>query len=392
MNKFEQAGQYVWENLYCDKTGLIYDARSSTNADGAVRHLPTPEEIKCQIPNPCGWGTGMEDSVLNNGSMLEALLAKQAVTGEDLSREAGNLMRGLLLCANVSHSPGFLARSVHPADGCSHYINSSRDQYTHWVYAGWKYFHSPLCTDSQKEAIRQALASFALRAEREIIPENGYCYLRTDGKPAVVSQMWGDIGAHEYLRLPMIYAAAWDVTQEERFLALYRGIREEALEKSFALQPSYPMAYALLQMQYSVRLLYDLFGDRDYGNLMNEVADRVMGFASKATLSAFDHPYANWRSRPAIYLFGSPQGGYAYYVPQHTECYEKAFFPVRHVSEALIVQALCPDRAIPDSQIETLWNIAGALELSRHSTYAPVLLFDAYWMLRSRGYLSEKLF
>ena len=129
------AWRMAFERLWCEKTKLFYDFLSEDTPDGAISHLPTPEMIARQVPNPCGWGTGMEDSVLNGGVMLEALIALYQRTGEaSILPALHEVAEGLLACAQVSGQEGFLARSLSPADGESHYSNSSRDQYTHWVY------------------------------------------------------------------------------------------------------------------------------------------------------------------------------------------------------------------------------------------------------------------
>ena len=61
-NQVDQAWEYVWKRLYLPSTNLIYDYITSYEEGHYLERLPTPEEIKQQQPNPCGWGTGMEDS------------------------------------------------------------------------------------------------------------------------------------------------------------------------------------------------------------------------------------------------------------------------------------------------------------------------------------------
>lgn len=59
------------KNLYCPETELFYDYRTSADPAERFALLPTAEEIGVDFPNPCGWGTGMEDCSLNGGLALE---------------------------------------------------------------------------------------------------------------------------------------------------------------------------------------------------------------------------------------------------------------------------------------------------------------------------------
>ena len=169
---------YIVNCLFYEKTNLIYDFRVSFEQDGCISDLPTPEEISLNIPNACGWGTGMEDSVLNAGTFMEAIIARYAVTGDkSLSDIAHKVYKGMELCASVSDKKGFVARSVSPVDNSSHYINSSRDQYTHFVYAAYKYYHSDLCCDDDRRSINRIITDIAELCIKEVVPENNYTLL-----------------------------------------------------------------------------------------------------------------------------------------------------------------------------------------------------------------------
>ena len=143
--KTEQLWEFIRDSFFCEKTNLIYDFRIHTGKNGCTDDLPTPYEVSKSFPNPSGYGTGMEDSVLNGGAFLEAVIAKYEVThDESLRGQCQKLVKGLLLCASVSCEKGFVARSVLPADCKSYYINSSRDQYTHWIYGLYRAYFSDL--------------------------------------------------------------------------------------------------------------------------------------------------------------------------------------------------------------------------------------------------------
>ena len=56
----------VFENEYlADTTNLVYDYRNTLDHDHRWDALPTPEEIAKRLPNPCSWGSGMENGMIN---------------------------------------------------------------------------------------------------------------------------------------------------------------------------------------------------------------------------------------------------------------------------------------------------------------------------------------
>ena len=109
----EKAWQFTWDNFFCDKTNLIYDYLvRDIDGDALIGHLPSIEEINKQIPNACGWGTGMEDSVLSAGSMLDAIVARYNVTEDrNMKPLADKVFDGMMRCV-VDLEDGFISRSV----------------------------------------------------------------------------------------------------------------------------------------------------------------------------------------------------------------------------------------------------------------------------------------
>lgn len=171
--------------------------------------------------------------MLSGGTALDALIADYNVTGDaSLKAIADKLFKGMMLCANCGKTHGFIARAVSPKDGVSHYTDTSRDQYTHWVYAAIRLYNSSLCDNGQKAHIRRVLVALAERCETNVTKENDYNILRDDGKKGLVGKMWGDIGPHEYLRLPMFYLAAYHVSGDGHWKEMCFKYRDEALEKS----------------------------------------------------------------------------------------------------------------------------------------------------------------
>ena len=89
----DQAWEMIWTRFYQPKIQTFADYLSSYEAGHEQNHLPTAEEVGRQYPNPCGYGTGMEDGMILGGAMLSILADRFAVTGEDAlraqSREVG---------------------------------------------------------------------------------------------------------------------------------------------------------------------------------------------------------------------------------------------------------------------------------------------------------------
>ena len=96
--------------------------------------------------------------------MLSVLCDRFEVTKDESLREkAANVFAGLKSCVTVHGVQGFVARNVCTEDAKSTYINSSRDQVTHFVHGLWQYFNSPLPDEVAKQQIRVILADVAER-------------------------------------------------------------------------------------------------------------------------------------------------------------------------------------------------------------------------------------
>ncbi|MBQ8758132.1 MAG: hypothetical protein IJZ20_00390, partial [Clostridia bacterium] len=252
----------AFDRFYCPKTKLFYEFvtdRQGKAWDG----LPTVSEIEEAYPNPCGWGTGMEDGVMNNSTAIDVLISAHNIGVTGVEDKIKEMISGLLSCQFNDKNYGFVARSVSPYDGKSHYIESSRDQYTQFVYSLMRYYSSDLCDDGTKERIRNALVAVSEKCKREVTPENDFHMLREDASVGKVNKMWGDIGAHERLRLPMFYLAAYKASGEDEWQALYKKYRDEALEKSLAFDKDKSRLYCSLQMMCSLRAVYDYDDDED---------------------------------------------------------------------------------------------------------------------------------
>lgn len=395
--RIDIAWNFIFEKLVHPSTHQIYDYRTSEDADGAFRHLPTPEEMNKCIPNPCGWFTGMEDSDINGGIMLDASLDRYEVTGdESVKSYIDELYEGLMLNTRVSEQKGFLARAVHPADGKSHYMNPSRDQYTHWIYAMTHYYDSDLCNEDRREEIRNVLVSFAEKAERDVTEENDMSLLREDGKPALVCRMMGEkVMWHETNRLPMFYMAAYHVSGDVHWLDMYKSIRDWALDKAEKIEFDmnfYKGVFALMQMQISLKLLYDLETEESYRErykaLMHRVAEGTEPyiFVSLECLDGYNNPttVVPWRDCPPEFIeMTRVSHGYEVYMRDvYRASVGDSFTTMRNASEGIIAQCLCPDFKVKKEQEEAFERAVSFIDFSKAFNYFPVNFCGAYWALR----------
>ena len=406
--------------LFSPKTNLIYDNRVGDASDANLVCLPTPAEIGCNFPSPTGWCTGMEDSVLNGGAFLLAAMRRHDATGDEESLKVARLLLdGLCRCAENVKTPGFLARSLSPDDGKSHYLNSSRDQYTLFAYALWRYHGWRRARAEEKSRIGRLLVGCARYAERCMTPESDFTLLREDGGPAKVSQMWtarpgvdldptdtiaryGGISPHEALRLPQLYAAAYAVSGDAHWRTKELEVTDAGIEMSFGRMPRVANGHALLQMQLSVRQLWELEADggrKDrYLKLMNRVADLSQGTFERAratcekigfdfTASAIDwrtclmryEGYARWEE-------GTPEpvGDFRYFVPVRPESFVAAHKALRETAESQLVLQLCPGRAVPAERTEHFEKVFSGIDYTRlHVSVGPVHAVLVHWLARN---------
>ena len=385
------AWSVVMDRFYRPEEKLIFDYVSGKDGEWGFSHLPTLEEIAANVPNEAGWGTGMEDCTLNAGSMLEAIIARYEVTKDESLREvATDIFDGFYTNATVSKDKGFLARSVSPIDKRSHYINSSRDQYTHWMYMGVMFYKSDLSTPEQKEKIREVLVSFAEKADRDVIPENKYALLREDGKPGTYCEMYGKMGIHEYHRGPMIYMAAYAVTKDKKWLDTYKNkYRDWALEGAEKINYETinreTFCYLFLQMQYSLRLIYDYEDEPSYKeryyNLMKIISTiaykHVKAAEEKMDSLEFKSVVGGWREAPARLI--EMRHGVACY-SHSVDAIDDVFRIMRNAAEAIIIGCVCPDFEYNAEEQDTIERFLYNAKYEKAYCYWPVQCVSAYWM------------
>jgi len=385
--QIDRAWEATWSRFYLPKVQTFGDYLSSYETGKEQAHLPTTEEVKRQYPNPCGYSTGLEDGAILGGAMLSALCDQFTVTGEEtLRQKAYNVFEGLYRCVTVHGVRGFVARNICPEDGTSIYINSSRDQVTHFVHGLWRYYHSPLSTDAIKMQIRTALADVAERMIEFVTPENDYDFCRADGEhgPLNICRMW-NVQAHEAARLPMIYAAAWDTTHHERYREQWRRYVAEAIKQS-ATPDEHKPAYALLQMQISLEVLHALEPEPNLKMTIHERMTHVRDLAAKRfksilTIIAKKSPEdmrmlgPDWRH---VAVWKNQKG---YPNPQWGP-YREIWHITREAGESALTCLMIDPDSFSDSQRTALRDLIQRFDYAHNSSCGIIYHLAAYWKAR----------
>ena len=266
----------IKEQLFDSRVNLFYDYVTSHDREQRFAHLPCAQEIEVDFPNPCGCGTGMEDCMLNAGSVLD-ILCKLFPDPEFIAK----IVKGIALCCEGHHRSGFVARgfSLPPESRC--YSNTSRDQLTLAVYGLWRVIHSSkdISTELREEASR-LIELIACDCRKHIIPETRYNLLRLDGKPALASEMWNCYD-HEALRLPMVYIAAFEATGKGFYLDWAHEYLPVALEKTLSSKEQHFWWHLpITQMQLSILLIAESECVSEYMTMLSLAMEKLSAVAA----------------------------------------------------------------------------------------------------------------
>ena len=403
--------EFLWnqilERLYHPGTELIYDYVTSRDPLRRFDHLPAPEEVAANFPNPCGWSTGMEDCMLNAGSMLEILrLRREDDGGSPADTEfACRLLNGIHRCATVHGRPGFVARGISPRDGKSCYGNSSRDQFTLAVYGVWRFLRAfPDAPAAELRKARELLRSIALYCESAVTPERDYDLGRLDGGRAVVSKMW-QCDAHEVLRLPMIYAAAFEATGEKHWLeeaGRYVGPGLAITRKVTSKECGWDIPIAQLQLSLRFFLESALFPELKSG--FAAAMERVSGLtrpifrrqlaAALSFSGDWGALYENWRLLPMRITPQtlSPDGrsavfdGKTYLNPCFGSAYAEPNSYLRSIGNCLSALLLDDNTVLPDAELDSLRQVLLRVDFARCSGSGQIQLLHGCRLALHRGY------
>jgi hypothetical protein len=384
-SSIEQAWRASWDRFFHDGTHLFYDFVCSYDPDKRWTGLPTPEEARSAYPNPNGWATGMEDCAISGGLML-AMVCDRFTATEDaaLRPYAQKVFAGLVSLGTLGATDGFVIRGLCPADGRSHYPESSRDQYTWYVYGLWRYFHSPLSQPEEKATMRRIIAAICGRMERNVVAANGYRIGKDTGEfDSIVDKMWEN-AAHEVARLPMIYAIGAEMTGESHWQDLADRYAPEAAAKSK--EESTKTPYALLQQQISMEALYALEKNpalkQQWLEALRLVADRSQGFLARCL--QYEAPSAtdvslDWRTWPLR------RGSGGYKVPNKPEHLTAEDRTIRQPAEAALTLLLCPERSLTPEQTALLRRMIAQVDSTKVLNYGGYYTQAAYWKAVTLG-------
>jgi hypothetical protein len=383
----EQAWRASWDRFHHDETHLFYDFVCSYDPDKRWAGLPTPEEARRASPNPNGWGTGMEDCAISGGLMMAMVCDRFAATQDaSLRRYAEKVFAGLVSLGTLGATDGFVIRGLCPADGRSHYPESSRDQYTWYAYGLWRYFHSPLSQPEEKATMRRIIAAICARMERNVVAANGYRIGKDTGEfDSIVDKMWEN-AAHEVARLPMIYAIGADMTGDPHWQDLADRYAPEAATKSQ--EESTKTPYALLQQQISMEALYALEKNpalkQQWLEALQLVADRSQGHMDRCLeyrLPAATDVSFDWRTWPLR------RGGGGYRVPTKPDSLTAEDRTIRQPAEAALTLLLCPERPLTPEQTALLRRMIAQVDSTKVLNYGGYYTQAAYWKAVTLGHI-----
>ena len=369
--KLIDAEEILWSRFYSPKTHLFYDYITSYEKGKELAHLPQPDEVARQFPNPCGYGTGMEDCMISAGVMMTAVLNRYKCDKyKEGPRRAKAIFLGIERSVQSVPGEGFVARGFSPYAPNLFYFNSSRDQVTHAVMAMWEYYRSNLPNKRIKARIRKNIKDVADRMRRNVTPENDYDFLQADGSPCTYKICKMEyVQPHEAARLAMIYAAAWDVTGDETYYRLWREKIRTAAEGSLHPSPG-TTTYALLQMQESIALLMKLENDPALRNTFLEASSE----ASSLVLSRIPR-LENDKDRYDLTELAPDWrvvGGLV-------EPFRKVWYYSRESGEVLLTLLRDAHQMFPAEAETFLHHSIDRFDFSRHSGNGLFYLLAAWW-------------
>lgn len=377
--RMEKAWKVTWDRFYHARTNLFYDFITAYERGKGLAHLPVQAEISIQWPNYQGYGTGMEDCMISAGVLLDLAIDRYAVTRDKhLVKSAAKMVDGIWKCSMVHGVSGYLARGISPYAPKHVYINSSRDQYTHAVHGLWKYYNSELIDNKGKARVAALLVAYADRMIQHVTKENDFDALRANNTPDTrgISKMWEVMG-HEAARLPMIYAAAWKVSGDSRYLNELNRYLGEAVGQSYHIAPNVP-TYCLLQMQNSMEVLFDIVENQEIRNKITEIMVMVSGMAKQRLRNAMAKSeelnlyvlVSDWRTGEGI---------------NNGTLSRTVWYNTREIGEAALSQLMAHSQGMAAPDLDLLTGMLGSLAYDRLSSNGIYYLQGAYWKARRKA-------
>lgn len=376
--KMRAAEETIWTRFYSPETNLFYDYLTSYETGKELAHLPQRDEVRRQYPNPCGYGTGMEDCMISAGVMMTAVLSRyRCESYEEGPARAEMIFRGIERSIESVPGEGFVARGRSPFAPELFYINSSRDQVTHAVAAMWEYYRSGLPSEEINKRIRKCVKEVADRMFRNVTAENNYDFLCADGSPCRygICKM-ENVMPHEAARLAMIYAVAWDVTGEDQYFRLWRQKIRAAAEGSRDPNPS-TATYGLLQMQESLAILSELEPEDPIRGILLEAAQdasllaasrisRLTGLENQIDLTAVA---PHWREAGGL-----------------VDPYRSVWYYPRERGEIILTLLKDPNKRLYPELESFLTRSVEIVDFSRNSSCGVFDLLASWWMWKAAAF------
>ena len=188
----------------------------------------------------------------------------------------------------------------------------------------------------------------------------------------------------------MIYAAAWDVTKNDRYREQWRKYAAEAIAQSANPGENKP-AYALLQMQCSLELLHALEPDSELKAQIHAHMLHVRDLAAKRFTSvlaqiAKKNPEEmqmlgpDWRTVPEW----KNQKGYPN--PQWGP-FREIWHLTREAGESALILLMVDSPTLAAEQQSALQRIFGSFDYTHNASCGLVYHLAAYWKARRHGIL-----
>ena len=399
--KMEEAWKQLTETLFCPRTNLIYDSVCRPEGTQRFEHLPAVDEIRRSLPNALGWGTGMEDSMLNAGSAIDLCLLRAELEPEKWASAkefAAKVFKGMELCATVHGKRGYVVRSVSHRDGKSCYPESSVDQFTLWVWGLWRYYRSELPEQAEKEKIRLLLTELAGLCEKEL---KNTTALRNPAGHWSGMTILKNTPHHTAMRLPMFYAAAYDTTGSPHWKTLYQKAFEDGRQQMENEKPRPWNTFTIPQHQISMRLCWEVDTNPEHRaylqaqmRKLSEEAERLLqkwalSFLEQAP-GPWDIPAISWRDpknswKLSTYKNGTTvvsSTGSIHLKPLPKKEFQEPFNQLRCAGNFTIGMLLSPDY-IPSKRFFSRFESGiQKPEYRRHTSAGLVNILHAYYLVQ----------
>jgi len=351
------------ELKWSPKTSLVYE-RTPDKVRPAKAFDDGPGYFRFQenVPGKNHYGEGLADCALICGTALSGLVDRWEVTHDAATKAtAAKVARGVLNLATRHGFPGFVARGICVEDGKSICSLSSRDQYTHWVHGLYRYVRSGMADAAFAKEFAAEAVKVAAFMRAKCTPERNWNFGMCDGSadPRGICTMWGpDLAPHEQARLPMLYAVAWDLTDDAQWKAEYEKYADEALDKSQGMaderQTCRMPCYSLLQAQCSFELLKAI----EKSPARVKKLEAAMAATARAAAGRAKVTLAN----PKATFYGM--------------CFD---------GELSLTMAMCPSATAVDFRRDFLAQVVGREDLLKAGTCRNAHVFAAWWRAERNG-------